>query len=100
MRDKALLEIENLRKDKKVGKSLECNLNWYIPDHSKGVYEQYVRAIAEATIVSNVQIIYWSQNEIENRLLTKQIIDTEKAGTAPKWLRKLKNSLLIQVMHR
>ena len=84
VRDKALLEIENLRKDKKVGKSLECNLNWYIPDHSKGVYEQYVPAIAEATIVSNVQIIYCSQNEIENRLLTKQIIDTEKAGTAPK----------------
>jgi isoleucyl-tRNA synthetase len=84
VRDKALLEIENLRKEKKVGKSLECNLNWYIPDHRKGVYEQYVPTIVEATIVSNVQIIYCSQQVVENRLLTKQIIDTEKAGTAPK----------------
>jgi isoleucyl-tRNA synthetase len=81
VRDRALLKIEALRKDKKVGKSLECNLNWLLPDHRKGVYDQYVSAISEAAIVSNVQIVYLPQKEIEDRLLSAQIIDTEKAGT-------------------
>jgi len=89
VRDRALLKIEALRKDKKVGKSLECNLNWLLPDHRKGVYEPYVSAIAEAVIVSNVQIVYLPQKEIENRLLSAQIIDTETTGTA--------NSLAIEL---
>jgi isoleucyl-tRNA synthetase len=85
LRDRALQQIEALRKDKRVGKSLECNLKWLIPDHRKGVYEEYVAALAEAAIVSKAEIVYLPQKEIEDRLLAAQTIDTEKGGLQPEW---------------
>jgi isoleucyl-tRNA synthetase len=80
VRDRALLKIEALRKDKMIGKSLECNLKWLLPDHRKGVYETYLAALADAAIVSKAEIVYLPQKEIEDRLLTAQIIDTKKAA--------------------
>jgi isoleucyl-tRNA synthetase len=79
-RNRALLKIEALRRDKLIGKSLECNLNWLVPDHQKGVYEPYVSALAEAAIVSKAEIVYLPQAEIKERLLAAQIIDTEKSA--------------------
>ncbi|MGB6745134.1 MAG: isoleucine--tRNA ligase [Terracidiphilus sp.] len=81
VRNRALLKIEALRKEKKVGKSLECNLNWLVPDHQKGVYEPYVSALAEAAIVSDVKIVYLPQDEIKERLLAAQKINTAIASS-------------------
>jgi hypothetical protein len=64
-----------------VGKSLECNLNWLIPDHQRDVYERYVGALTEAAIVSDVKIVYLSQDEIKARLLSAQKIDTTVASS-------------------
>jgi isoleucyl-tRNA synthetase len=81
VRNRALLKIEALRKDKLVGKSLECNLNWLVPDHQKDVYESYLPSLAEAAIVSKVEIVYLPQEEIKERLLSAQIINTEKGAS-------------------
>jgi len=78
VRNRALLKIEALRKEKLIGKSLECNLNWLVPDHQKGVYEPYLPALAEAAIVSKAEIVYLPQEEIKERLLSAQMIDTVK----------------------
>jgi isoleucyl-tRNA synthetase len=81
VRNRVLQKIEALRKEKRVGKSLECNLKWLIPDHRKGVYETYLAALAEAAIVSKAEIVYVPQKDIEDRLLAAQTIDTEKGAT-------------------
>ena len=80
VRNRALLKIEALRKAKLIGKSLECNLNWLIPDHQKGVYEPYLSSLAEAAIVSKAEIVYLPQDEIKERLLAAQSIDSEKSA--------------------
>ncbi len=83
VRNRVLQKIEALRKEKRVGKSLECNLKWLIPDHRKGVYETYLDALAEAAIVSKAEIVYVPQKDIEDRLLAAQTIDIEKGATQP-----------------
>jgi isoleucyl-tRNA synthetase len=92
VRNRALLKIEAFRKDKLVGKSLECDLNWLVPDHRKGVYEPYLSALAEAAIVSSAKIIYLPEEEIKERLLSAQTIETVK-GTAENPLAALATDL-------
>ncbi len=96
VRSRVLQKIEALRKDKRVGKSLECNLQWLIPDHRKGVYEAYLAALAEAAIVSKAEIVYVPQKEIEDRLLAAQTIDTEVAATQPSWAGAIEQQFLSQ----
>jgi len=83
VRNRVLQKIEALRKDKRVGKSLECNLKWLVPDHRKGVYESYLAALTEAAIVSKTEIVYVPQKDIEDRLLAAQTVDTETGTTQP-----------------
>ncbi|HZP04734.1 MAG TPA: class I tRNA ligase family protein [Terracidiphilus sp.] len=95
VRNRALLKIEELRKNKKVGKSLECDLNWLVPDHQRDVYERYLPTIAEITIVSDVRIVYLPQKQIEERLLAAQVVDTERGATESPlaWVANLEQQL-------
>jgi isoleucyl-tRNA synthetase len=52
LRDQVLLKIEELRKDKIIGKSLDCTINWNVPDHSAYLYEVYAGTLEEILAVS------------------------------------------------
>jgi isoleucyl-tRNA synthetase len=93
VRNRALLKIEALRKDKKVGKSLECNLNWLIPDHQKDVFESYLPSIAEIAIVSKAQIIYLPQSKILERLKSAQAVQREIGGPEAELANELERQL-------
>jgi len=63
-RSRALFRIEALRKDKKIGKSLECIVRFYFPNGTEGKYDSYRSTLEEILNVSNVEFVFVPQKEV------------------------------------
>jgi isoleucyl-tRNA synthetase len=85
VRDSTLIKIEELRKDKKIGKSLECELRrvtFRTPDHKEGTYE-FLKPLIEARLGILEEICIVSPSSIPIAVAVEYLAQDELVAMNP-----------------
>jgi isoleucyl-tRNA synthetase len=85
IRDSALLNIEELRKDKKIGKSLECELRrikFRAPDHTKGTYD-FLKPMVEAQLGALEEVCIVSPSKSQPVIEVEYVAQAEMVAKNP-----------------